>query len=339
MVPASDDILRERQATLLVIALALMAAYGAVIGLLNVVLLDSPGLAALDLVATAVSLGALWHFRRSGRLLLASWVAIGTLAGLLLTYLLLAQAANASLLWVTVLPPVAFFLLGSRAGLRVTVVFSFLVLAWLLWRFEHLDPPPLTLGAVLNTAEILLAHALIFRFSERTREAAFERLREHAQLDGLTGLANREKLDLELARSLSLADRSGRPLAVAMIDIDHFKKINDDYGHLVGDRVLGELAQRLARGVRAMDVVGRWGGEEFLLLCPNTDRDGAQAVAEKLRASVSAEPFQAGISLTISLGVAIATGKEAPDAVLDDADRALYEAKEAGRNRVVLSRV
>jgi len=91
--------------------------------------------------------------------------------------------------------------------------------------------------------------------------------------------------------------------------------------------------------VRAVDVVGRWGGEEFLLLCPNTDQDGAQAVAEKLRASVSAEPFQAGISLTISLGVAIATGKEAPDAVLDRADRALYEAKEAGRNRVVLSRV
>jgi len=124
-----------------------------------------------------------------------------------------------------------------------------------------------------------------------------------------------------------------------MIDLDHFKKINDDCGHLVGDRVLGELAQRLARGVRAVDVVGRWGGEEFLLLCPNTDQDGAQAVAEKLRASVSAEPFQAGISLTISLGVAIATGKEAPDAVLDRADRALYEAKEAGRNRVVLSRV
>jgi diguanylate cyclase (GGDEF)-like protein len=266
-------------------------------------------------------------------------VAILTLAALLLAFILFARAANESLLWVTVLPPVAFFLLGSRAGLRVTVVFSFLVLAWLLWRFEHLDPPPLTLGAVLNTAEVLLAHALIFRFSERTREVAFERLREHSQLDGLTGLANREKLDLELARSLSLADRGGRPLAVAMIDLDHFKKINDDYGHLVGDRVLGELARRLERGVRAMDVVGRWGGEEFLLLCPNTDQDGAQAVAEKLRASVSAEPFQAGISLTISLGVAIATGEEAPDAVLDRADRALYEAKEAGRNRVVLSPV
>lgn len=337
MAPASDDILRERQATLLVIALALMAAYGAIIGLLNLVLLDSPGLAALDLVVTAVSLGALGYFRRSGRLLLASWVAILTLAGLLLAYLLLAQAANASLLWVTVLPPVAFFLLGSRVGLRVTIVFSLLVLAWLVWRFEHLDPPPFTLGAVLNSAEVLLAHALIFRFSERTREAAFERLRDHAQVDGLTGLANREKLDLELARSLSLADRSGQPLAVAMIDLDHFKAINDDYGHLIGDRVLRELAQRLARGVRAMDVLGRWGGEEFLLLCPNTDRAGAEAVAEKLRAAVAAEPFHPGVSLTISLGVAIAGGRETPDAVLDRADRAMYDAKEAGRNRVVLS--
>jgi diguanylate cyclase (GGDEF)-like protein len=338
MAPVSDDILRKRQAILLTTALVLMAAYGAVIGLLNLAFFDSPGLAVLDLTVTAVSLGALWYFHSSGRLLTASWVAILTLAGLLLTYLLLAQAANASLLWVTVLPPIAFFLLGSRDGLWVTVVFSLLVLAWLLWRFEHLDPPSFTLGAVLNSAEVLLAHVLIFRFSERTREAAFERLRTHAQVDGLTGLANREKLDVELARSLSLADRSGQPLAVAMIDLDHFKRINDEHGHLVGDEVLRGLASRLAQGVRAMDTVGRWGGEEFLLLCPNTDAGGALAVAEKLRSAVAAEPFAEGVSLTISLGVAIASGKEAPDVMLDRADRALYEAKKAGRNRVMLDR-
>ena len=87
-----------------------------------------------------------------------------------------------------------------------------------------------------------------------------------------------------------------------------------------------------------MDAIGRWGGEEFLLLCPNTDWAGAQAVAEKLRAVVAAEPFDSGVTLTISLGVAVTAGREAPDAVLDRADRALYEAKEAGRNRVVLNR-
>lgn len=336
MAPASDDILRERQAILLVIALALMAAYGAVIGLLNLALFDSPGLAVFDLTVTALSLGALWYFRCSGRLVVASWVAIVTLAGLLLTFLLLAQAANASLLWVTVLPPIAFFLLGSRAGLSVTVVFSLLVLAWLVWRFERLDPPPFTLGAVLNSAEVLLAHVLMFRFSERTREAAFERLRTHAQVDGLTGLANREKLDVELARTLSLAARGGQPLAVAMIDLDHFKRINDEHGHLVGDKVLHDLASRLARSVRATDTVGRWGGEEFLLLCPNTDAAGALAVAEKLRAAVAAEAFAGGLWLTVSLGVAIATGNEAPDVMLDRADRALYQAKKTGRNRVVL---
>jgi diguanylate cyclase (GGDEF)-like protein len=87
-----------------------------------------------------------------------------------------------------------------------------------------------------------------------------------------------------------------------------------------------------------MDTVGRWGGEEFLLLCPNTDAGGALAVAEKLRSAVAAEPFAEGVSLTISLGVAIASGKEAPDVMLDRADRALYEAKKAGRNRVMLDR-
>jgi len=332
----SDDILRDRQASLLVIALGLMALYGAVIGLLNLFLFAAPQLVAIDFAAMAASLATWAYYRGGGRLRRASWAAILILAGLLLTFVHLARAGNGSLLWVTVLPPIAFFLLGSRDGLRVTVVFSTVVLAWLGWHYEQLDPAPFTLGAVLNGAEVLLAHALIFRFSERTREAAFARLRDHAQVDGLTGLANREKLDAELARALALADRSGQLLAVAMIDLDHFKGINDSHGHLVGDQVLRALGQRLAGAVRAVDLVGRWGGEEFLLLCPSTDRGGALAVAEKLRAAVAAEPFADDIALTVSLGVAVSAGGEPLDAVLDRADRALYAAKDAGRNRVVL---
>ncbi len=336
MASASDDILEESQATLLHIVLALMALYGAVLGLLNLFLFAAPQLAVIDAAAMAASLAAWWYQRGGGRLHSASWAAILILAGLLLSFLYLARAGNASLLWVTVLPPIAFFLLGSRDGLRVTVVFSSIVLVALLFQYEQLGPAPLTLGAVLNCAEVLLAHALIFRFSERTREAAFARLREHAQVDGLTGLANREKLDLELARALALADRTGQQMAVAMIDLDHFKAINDNYGHLLGDRVLLALGERLAGSVRAIDLVGRWGGEEFLLLCPGTDRDGAVAVAEKIRAAVAAEPFAEGISLTVSLGVAVSAGSEPPESVIDRADRALYAAKDAGRNRVVL---
>ncbi|KGE04683.1 GGDEF domain-containing protein [Pseudohaliea rubra] len=336
MARASDDILEERQARLLALVLLFVAAYGGIIGLVNIVLFASPQLAAMDFLATAASFTVLAYYRRSGRLRAASWAAILILAGLLLTFLVLARAANAALLWVTVLPPIAFFLLGSRDGLRVTVVFSLVVLAWLVSTFRQLDPAPFSLGAVLNCAEALLAHALIFRFSERTREAAFERLREHAQVDGLTGLANREKLDLELSRALALAERSGQWVAVAMIDLDHFKAVNDSHGHLVGDQVLLALGQCLAGAVRAVDLVGRWGGEEFLLLCPSTDRAGALAVAEKLRAAVAAEPFADGVALTVSIGVGISQGRELPETVLDRADRALYAAKDAGRNCVVI---
>jgi diguanylate cyclase (GGDEF)-like protein len=172
--------------------------------------------------------------------------------------------------------------------------------------------------------------------------AAGEALRFQATHDPLTSLWNRgANLDL-LRRELARSKREGYPVAVALADLDHFKRVNDVYGHQAGDMALKEAASRILAQVRSYDAVGRYGGEEFLIVSPGSDIRGATRQAERIRKGVAALPVatQAGeISLTISLGVADnhLPGVSSLESLLCAADLALYRAKENGRNRVELA--
>ena len=162
------------------------------------------------------------------------------------------------------------------------------------------------------------------------------RLEELAYSDELTGLWNRRYLQRRLASELRAAERHGRPLAIAMIDVDHFKAINDDHGHLVGDDVLREVADRLREALRDEDVLGRWGGEELLVILPSEPPGGVLQAAERLRRRISARPFTPGaIGATVSIGCAESDGETSVDALIRRADEALYTAKREGRDRVV----
>ena len=175
-----------------------------------------------------------------------------------------------------------------------------------------------------------------------TNERADERNRALAMQDELTGLSNRRFIMEALGLQLVQAQRSGKPLTVLMLDVDFFKAINDTFGHLSGDRVLRELAACLKTRLRAQDMAGRWGGEEFLVVLPDTDTAGAWVLAEKLRAAVEHIRFTArdgrSIPLTISVGFHTLLpewlGGADLDALISSADQALYHAKQKGRNRV-----
>lgn len=167
----------------------------------------------------------------------------------------------------------------------------------------------------------------------RSRAVALERL---AFTDALSGIPNRRFLDRQLEALVSSARRHGRPLAVALVDIDRFKPINDTFGHVVGDAVIAEVARRLGARLRTEDHLGRFGGEEYLVLLPETDPAAAAAVAEHLRAEVARRPIEtdAGpVPVTVSIGWAV-WDDEPSHAVVGRADTALYEAKQSGRDRV-----
>ncbi|WP_112496933.1 PleD family two-component system response regulator [Agrobacterium tumefaciens] len=178
------------------------------------------------------------------------------------------------------------------------------------------------------------------RYNEHLR-LNLQHTMELAIVDGLTGLNNRRYLDNHLKILFDRAAVRGRPISICMTDIDRFKLVNDTYGHDVGDEVLREFAARIRSTVRGADLACRYGGEEFVVVMPDTPMELATSVAERLRAIIEDKPFHVRsidreLSITASLGIATSSGAfGAPDELLKQADRALYEAKHTGRNRVV----
>jgi diguanylate cyclase (GGDEF)-like protein len=165
-------------------------------------------------------------------------------------------------------------------------------------------------------------------------------LRHQANTDALTGLANHAYVVSVLTSALDEARRETTPLCLVMADLDFFKRINDTYGHLVGDGVLREVAARLRAAVRDVDVVGRYGGEEFMVIFQNTALATAQEIAERVCVRVASTPIQLqnlAIDITISVGLAEMSEADTANSFMDRADHALYLAKDRGRNRVVVA--
>ncbi len=161
-----------------------------------------------------------------------------------------------------------------------------------------------------------------------------------AVTDGLTRLYNRHYLDTHLKNLVRQALEQGRSLSAVIMDMDHFKSVNDTYGHAVGDEVLKELASIIVKAIRSADLAARYGGEEFVILMPETDAARAYEAAERLRKAVESTPFtithpDSPIQKTVSIGYATMLPTDTPDTLLKRADDALYEAKNAGRNKVL----
>ncbi len=218
--------------------------------------------------------------------------------------------------------------------------------------------------AVAERLDILTVQLQAFREAEQQRNQAAEhqiaeltrRLREleqesedlrqrlrlahHQALhDPLTGLPNRQAVDERLAQEFARWRRFGEPFSLLLWDVDHFKRINDRFGHPAGDKALKVVAQVLCQGIREVDFVGRYGGEEFLMLLPETGRDGALKLAEKLRQAVKECGFNSRgkpVPITISCGLTQVREGDTPESLVERADQALYEAKEGGRDRCVV---
>jgi two-component system cell cycle response regulator len=176
------------------------------------------------------------------------------------------------------------------------------------------------------------------RYNDRLRSSVTKSI-ELAVTDGLTGLHNRRYLDGHLKLLIDRANARGREMSVCITDIDRFKLINDTHGHDAGDAVLREFANRLRTAVRGADLACRYGGEEFVLVMPDTSPQTAATVAERLRMTIEQDPFRLGggaaLQVTASLGIASLLPGDGPEALMKRADSALYEAKRSGRNRVV----
>jgi diguanylate cyclase (GGDEF)-like protein len=182
---------------------------------------------------------------------------------------------------------------------------------------------------VVSTAERFAAHGAL----ALANAWLLERIRRMASTDGLTGVANRRSLEQAIEAELARAARAGEDVSLVMIDVDHFKRLNDTYGHQTGDEVLRRVAAELQAGVRSFDTVGRYGGEEFAVVLPRSGAAEAAQIAERLRVGIEQSGTEPGV--TVSAGVAtFPLDAVAADALFGAADGALYASKAAGRNRV-----
>ena len=194
---------------------------------------------------------------------------------------------------------------------------------------------------ILLAIAVCFMLARVFEASNRRAFALEQQLSREARTDALTGLRNRRALEEAAAAELKRAARLATPIAVLIGDVDHFKLINDRHGHDTGDKVIRAVGAHLTAVARESDVLGRWGGEEFLAILPASDEESAMALAERMRAAIVAAqmPLPDGAHVTISIGVAALPEGKADawswDRLLQRADRAMYRAKKEGRNRVV----
>lgn len=248
-------------------------------------------------------------------------------------------------LWIYIVPPIAFFFRGMRGGLTMIGLFIILVSFLFFYQSPGLLMVDYSYEFKSRIVYSFLTVTLLFGFYEYSRQKSFRYIQELSQKfeqqamhDPLTQLANRrgmrEYLDYEYKRS----KRSKTDMSLLLCDIDHFKKVNDTYGHDAGDYVLEQLAQMFTGSLRGQDKISRWGGEEFLFLLPETNGFEAYTLAEKIRKSVDSATFkfnQTEIKITVSIGLKEVTRDLSIDKAISLADYFLYQAKEQGRNKTL----
>lgn len=240
--------------------------------------------------------------------------------------------------WVLLIPILSHLLLGRRLGLVMSLAYMGIA-AYIFWHQHHDDPALVDIRSIANMAVLSICVMACSHVYEFSRERSEQQLALAARTDFLTGLKNRLGFSEAFTRERKRAQRNGSDLAMVIIDLDHFKRINDRFGHEAGDAVLRHVANTLAQRLRDSDVLGRLGGEEFGALLVDTDLSKATAVAQALCDTVARTPLRhrgAEIPVTLSAGIAdLEHGGDNLESLLSAADARLYRAKHSGRNQVV----
>ncbi len=258
-----------------------------------------------------------------------------------------------SMFFILLYPIASFSIRGPKEGILWSIVLlSIFILAFTLFSFPYNKYSFLFFCVAYLMVSYLLYfyryyEIMMFKsineelekiVKERTKELEIsnKKLEKLASTDDLTKLLNRTKLNDSLESEINRANRFNHIFGVIILDIDHFKSINDTHGHNIGDKVLEEFATILKTKTRVTDIVGRWGGEEFVIICPQTDIEGINKLAEELRYTIENNSFSVPGQITASFGITLYSKGDTIKSLISRADKALYRAKDEGRNKVVV---
>ncbi|MCG7200719.1 GGDEF domain-containing protein [Marinobacter pelagius] len=337
--PPDGGKIDHRRATVAYFCLVILAATSLVLGLINLIFFQAYLLTAVEFIFLVITLAALFDLQRHQNVERAAWVSVLSAGGLTLFFFYYVRGDFSASVWAVFFVMINFFLLGTRRAVPTYVAFLGLLAALI---FANRTEWPAVQGnaSLVNIFGALTAGGVAAYCQERSRESAQEKLQTLADRDFLTGISNRRHFIEIMTDVQREMQATGQLYSLLLVDIDNFKQVNDVHGHAVGDEVIIAMTRRLTSAVRAEDLVGRLGGEEFAVLLRVGDRQTVQQRAEAIRMAVAKEPFttEAG-QLPVTISVGVATGD--PDSqggkeLFAIADRHLYMAKAQGRNRVVM---
>lgn len=284
------------------------------------------------------------HLRRSGNYHISSMTIVIVMIFLSIYLLCTGGTNNTGPLWFYIIPSLIFYILGLRRGLvTLSLLLSFVAILLyfpghpLLLASYSTDYINRFLASLFSVSVIAWAYEYSREDGRRELLNLSNKLDELSRRDELTGLSNRRDMMERLEREVGRYERNNHPFAVIMADVDHFKNVNDTYGHVCGDHMLRLIAKTLTSNVQKRDSVSRWGGEEILILLPETDLHEAEGIAERLRKEVEQlclTSDKGDVRVTLSMGVAQYLPEGTTKDLINSADKYLYKAKDAGRNRV-----
>ena len=330
-----------RRVYLINIVLLLIPISGCVFIITNVFFTDLLLLAAFEGVWTIASCLLLFSFRRKRRIEQAAFGAVMSLLAFLAVFFLVFEHRYYAFISLCFVPMVSFFLLGIFRGIITLIVVFVCITIFTVSNLNNWEPIPFDWLSIFNILSVYIFCSLFVYFYEFSLQEALatiqkqnDQLFELANVDALTNIYNRRRLNEALGEYSESHKQHNKQFSVVILDIDNFKKINDTYGHNVGDSVLKEVSELIRANIRAKDVLGRWGGEEFMLVLAETTVEEAALVAENLRALLDNHHFNSVGSVSASFGIASCVQQDNMEHLVNQADQALYTAKERGRNRV-----
>jgi diguanylate cyclase (GGDEF)-like protein len=332
---AMPNLLRtEHQLLIMRVFLVLGMIVLLVSALADVVLLGKPHLALFECFFGLLSIVLYWYATYTGVAALPiTYIFVVLTAFIILTVMFWLQPDKSVLMWGGFFPLVSYFLLGLYRGTLAHILFM-VVFITLIATGWHNGSYQLDARWMINLVETQIAYGIFGYMFAYTKKVAIEQVTLLSTNDTLTGIMNRKMFVLLLKKQKATASRMHQPLSVIMVDIDYFKKINDQYGHLAGDAVLTEFVHALQENLRENDLIFRWGGEEFMILLPNQSVEEGSKIAEKLRYKIAHHAFSIDHAVTASFGITEAATDETDDETVCRLDHALYRAKELGRNRI-----
>lgn len=339
-----DSYLEHSQGSLLKFVLYALFAIGILYAVINFIFKSHEhyiAIGVLEIAVSAISLAILFYYRKTKKNYQVTIITISLMTVVLVAFFALAGSGRYAFYWICVYPPVVYFLLERKkaniiVGLYCAYMFFFMISAYVSW-----DSDEVKVSSIINILGATAGLIFLIRYFNISRKEAENALEEkNNELKGLiitdylTGLYNRIKLDDVLHSELKKASTGASTFSIIMADIDNFKKINDTYGHLTGDSVLIDVAQVLKKWCNDNTIVGRWGGEEFLIVCPQKDILKTKVVCEEILCAISKYKYSIGEAVTLSFGITEHLHNDSIDALLSRADKALYHAKERGKSRI-----